>query len=304
MIPTAPGSPLETMPPIGFMDVGFLLEASQPRQRTGWFWYAMGGFLLVVLASTYASMHSSKATNLINQLSGLVMFGVIAGMSMVTWAAVRRARVEQMRIESIEELVQLRRWPLAAIILNGMLSQPTRSAHGRVQALIYLTAVLARYGRFADAIAVQEHLLDHVEMDPGTDYGLRLGRAMALLHEERLFDADRAINELRRTCPDQSSAGLALVEIYRDVKTGHPAEAIELFNAKLSVLRAQLGHRTADAWGLAARAYDLLDRHDEAGAAYANATLLAPAAELHRRYAEVATLSGKYPCSEAPVEMR
>jgi cytochrome c-type biogenesis protein CcmH/NrfG len=185
-----------------------------------------------------------------------------------------------------------------------MLSQPARSDHGRIQALIFLAAVLARYGRYGDSITVHDYLLDHVDLDPGTEYGLRLGRAMALLQEDRLFDADRAINELRRAAGDADSAGLALVEIFRDVKTGHPAEAVEIFNAKLTALRQQLGHRCADAWALVARAYDLLERPADAQTAYANATLLAPERELQRRYSEVAKLGGKYVASPAPPEMR
>jgi hypothetical protein len=46
-----------------------------------------------------------------------------------------------------------------------MLSEPMRAPQHRVQALIYLSTVLARYHRFPDAIVVQEHLLDHVNLD-------------------------------------------------------------------------------------------------------------------------------------------
>lgn len=299
-----PSSPLDPTPAPVFLDVPFLLEASLPRPRTGWFWYGLGGFLLVVLASSYASMRSPVANAAMSLISGLVMFGIMIGMSALSWQAIRRARLEQAQLESIEELVQLRRWPQAGVILNGMLSQPTRSAAGRLQALLYLTAVLARYNRYTDAIAVEEHLLDAMELDPGTAHALRLGRAMAMLQEDRLFDADRAINELRRGAKENNSAGLALVEIYRDVKTGHPAEAIELFDIHFTALRQQLGHRIADAWALIAKAYDILDRHPEASAAYTKATLLAPVSELNRRYAEVASLASKYTPAEAPVEMR
>jgi len=287
-----------------FLDVAALLEASLPRERTGWFWYALGGFLLVVVASAYTTAHSAAGGAAVNVLSGAAMLGIMVAMSVMSWRAIKRARAEQMQLESVEELVQLRRWPQAAVLLNGMLSQPARGPQGRLQALLYLTAVLARYNRYSDAIAVQEHLLENLDLDPGTAYGLRLGRAMALLQEDHLFDADRAINELRRFASENNSAGLALVEIYRDVKTGHPAEAIEIFNAQLPTLRQQLGHRVADAWALIAKAHDLLERKDEARAAYTNATLLAPAAELHRRYLEVSTLASHYTPAEAPVEMR
>jgi hypothetical protein len=171
-----------------------------------------------------------------------------------------------------------------------------------VQGLIYLSAVLARYHRYADAITVQEHLLEHVNLQGGAEYALRLGRAMAMLHEERLVDADRAIAELRRVEGSSESAGLALVEIYRDVKTGHPGEAIETFAAKIANLRTQLGHRVADAWALVARAYDMVGRGDLAAEAYTNATSLAPIAELSRKYGEVAALTGKYAPATAPVE--
>jgi tetratricopeptide (TPR) repeat protein len=158
---------------------------------------------------------------------------------------------------------------------------------------------------------------------------------MAMLREDHLFDADRAINELRQIgrseraaaaaargaedvtsvspgsagaaaqniFPVAESAGLALVEIYRDVKTGHPAEAVAIFEDRLSALRDQLGHRVADAYALAARAYDLLGREAEAADAYRRATLLCPPVELHRRYPEVAKLQGRYEPAAAPPEM-
>jgi hypothetical protein len=148
---------------------------------------------------------------------------------------------------------------------------------------------------------VQEYILEHVHLDPESAFGLRLGRAMALLREERLFDADRAISDLRRGVPGRESGGLALVEIYRDVKTGHPAEAIEMFEAKLGVMRDQLGHRVGDAYALAARAYDLLGREEEAKQAFGRGTLLAPVGELTRRYPELAGMVEKYPPAAAPM---
>jgi tetratricopeptide (TPR) repeat protein len=238
------------------------------------------------------------------------------GMGTITWLAVKAQRAEQLQLEAAEELVTLRRWPQAAVLLEGMLSRPMRTPGGRVQALIYLTSVLARYHRFEDAIAVQNHLLEHIVLDDSTAHALRLGRAMAMLREDHLFDADRAIADLRRSTrrseeseqggansgPGFESAGLALIEIYRDVKTGHPDEAIELFNAKLPILRQQLGHRVGDAYALGARAYDLLGRRDEAQDAYEKATLLSAGAELVRRYPEVSALGERYRAAGIPAE--
>jgi hypothetical protein len=93
-----------------------------------------------------------------------------------------------------------------------------------------------------------------------------------------------------------------MIEIYRDVKTGHPEEAIEVFKQKSDAIRTQLGHRIADAYALVARAHDLLDQTTEAAAAFENATLLTPFEELVRRYPEVAPLRDKYPAATMPQE--
>jgi len=199
----------------------------------------------------------------------------------------------------LEELVQLRRWPEAAGMARTLLSHPTRTPVARIQGLIFLSSILARYHRFEDAISVHNHLLDTVNFDDSTTHGIRLGRAMAMLHEDHLVDADRAISELRRGGGGKESSGLALIELYRDVKTGHPTEAIERFEKTLPMFQEQLGHRTGDAYALLAKAYDMLGRSDEAKVAYEKATLLTAVSELNRRYPEVATLRGKYPL--APV---
>jgi len=243
------------------------------------------------------------------------MFGVLTGLFVYTWYLARQQRGEMLQLEAIEELVTLRRWPQAAMVLESLLSQPTRTPQARIQALIYLAGVLARYHRFDDAILVQDYLLENVNMDEGTSYAIRLGRAMAMLREDHLFDADRAIADLRRRFSRDAepaeagampqlteSAGLALIEMYRDVKTGHPAEAIELFNARLPAMRRQLGHRVGDAWILAAKAHDLLGREPEAQQAFENATLLSPLGEMMRRYPEIASLGDKYHPAAAPAE--
>lgn len=295
-------SPQPQQPP-PFLDVPTLLEASQPRVRGGWFWYAVGLFLLLALSSAYVSSLSRQWAFVVDVFSKLVMAGLVVALVGSKSYIVRRRRDEMQKAEALEELVQLRRWPEAAALAQEFLSRPTLTPQGRAQALIYLSSILARYQRFEDAIAVHNHLLETIHFDDGTSHGLRLGRAMAMLREDHLVDADGAISELRRMSQGRESAGLALVQLYRDVKTGHPTEAIEHFNNSLEVFRQQLGHRAGDAYALLARAYDLLGRNTEAQAAYEKATLLTPVAELNRRFQEVAVLSEKYRPAEAPAEL-
>jgi tetratricopeptide (TPR) repeat protein len=299
---------METPPPV-FLDVPTLLENSQPRVQQGWFRYGVAVFAIIVLLSAYLSAQSKTWGLVIEFLSPLAMLAVIGSMMFYTSRMVQKRRAEMKQLEAVEELMQLRRWPEAALMLDGLLAQPTRTPQARAQGLIYLSSVLARYHRFTDAIAVHEHLLDEIRFDDGTDYALRLARAMAMLREDHLVDADRAMIELRRIAQGRDSAGLALVELYRDVKTGHPAEAITVFDEALAAqggrggLRDQLGHRIGDAYGLVAKAYDLLSREGEARQMYEKATLLAPFVELERRYPELSSLRTKYGPAIAPSDL-
>jgi tetratricopeptide (TPR) repeat protein len=286
-----------------FLDVTALIERSRPHPRVGWFGYAAGLFLLIVLVSAYVTSRAPQLASTVDAISKLAFIAIMTGLAVLTSWTLRRQREELKRVEGLEELVQLRRWPEAAATAQDLLSRPTRTPQARVQGLLLLASVLARYGRFEQAIAVHDHLLQTVRFDDDTAHGIRLGRAMAMLREDHLVDADRAISELRRTAGERESAGLALVQLYRDVKTGHPAEAIEHFNGALPVFQKQLGHRTGDAYGLVAKAYDLLGRTEEAASAYEKATLLTPVAELNRRYPEVATLAEKYRPAAAPADL-
>jgi tetratricopeptide (TPR) repeat protein len=291
--------------PPHFLDPALLVEVSEPRPRVPWVQFLIGGFVLAMILS-WTVGHSSQmqqSQQLFESMIGCGLMAFVGSITFMAFSGARRARLEHTTVSSIEELIHLRRWPEAGLMIQGLLSRPARSPIARAQALFFLAMVLARYHRFEDSVSVYNYILEEMSLDDATDHLVRLGRAMALLREENLLDADRAISELRRTSRGVESAGLALVEMYRDVKTGHPAEAIELFEQRQQVLRRQLGHRVADAWGLLARAYDMLDRKDEAQAAFQNATILMPLSELLRRYPEISALTAKYAPAPAPREV-
>lgn len=294
-------APPETPPPV-FLDVPKLLDQSLQPARGHWLWYGVGAFTLVVLASALVSRESEAGAALMKLLSSFLLVLIVAAMSLVTWFIARQRRAELQTLEALEEMVHLHRWEEAAAVVDRLLSAPTRTPQARVHGLLFLATVLGRYHRFDDAVQVQNYLLEHVQLDPSSDHALRLGRAMSMLRADHLFDADRAIADLRRAAQESEdeSGGLALVEIYRDVKTGHPDEAIRMFEQKLPAIRDQLGTRVADAYALAARGYDLVGRTGEAARAFENATLLMPTSELTRRYPEVAPLTEKYAAAPAP----
>lgn len=292
-----------TEPQMMFLDVASLMETSQPRGRVPWLWIFLGVFGGIIILSFNVAQEAPQAHNEVWAFSMLLMGGLLAFMMSVGMASARSYRAEQKLIDGIGELIQLRRWPQAAMLLEQTLSRPARTMSLRTQALIFLTTILSRYHRFEDALAIQNYLLDEPLVDGSAAVALRFGRAMAMLREDHLFDADRAINELRRTNGAAGSAALALVELYRDVKTGHPDDALRLFEEKRTLLRDQLGHRVADAYALAARAYDLQGRESECAQNWQSATLLAPAGELTRRYPEVEKLVGRYAPANAPAEL-
>jgi tetratricopeptide (TPR) repeat protein len=286
--------------PPPFLDVHDLLERSMPKARAGWGWYVVGTVLLVSMLVRYFGGENAALGALADAIVLLLMLGALGTMMVLSWRTAKMHRAEQQQLEAVEELIQLRRWPEAAAVLQQLLSRPMRIHPMRIQALIFLTSVLARYHRFGDAMTVQDYLLQHVQLDPATDHGLRLARAMSMLREDHLTDAHRAINDLRRSDRARESGGLALVEMYRDVKTGHPEEAIRIFEERTAALRDQLGHRFGDAYVLLAKAYDLLSKPDDAQRAYERATLLSPQVELHRRYPETAALAERYQSSPWP----
>jgi hypothetical protein len=286
-----------------FVDVQTLLEASQPRPRVAWVAYFMGAALVSLLSLGFLADRSTYTQETAEGAGSAILVMLVVGTFAVNYFQARARRVEQARLEAAEELVQLRRWPQAAFLLQSILSRPTQSPVGRLQALVYLSSVLARFHRFDDVIAIDDHVLQTMPLETPAAHMVKLARGMALLREDRLFDADRAISDLRRTGRAAESGGLAILELYRDVKTGHPTEALALFAKRRELIAQQLGHRLADAFILAAKAHDMLNQPDQAKAAFQSATLLAPVMELYRRYPETADLSAKYPLAPAPAEV-
>src|SRR5437763_5436144 len=62
-----------------FLDVPALLESSLPRARVGLFWYALGGFLLVVLGATLVSRGSERVGREVVALSAVRVGGWVVG---------------------------------------------------------------------------------------------------------------------------------------------------------------------------------------------------------------------------------
>lgn len=314
-------------PPI---DVPALIALSRPTgsgQRLG---LVVPAAWALVLATAIAGKSSGVSTAV-----AFVAIAATASVSMILRSSNRGVERERQVVGRIEDQLALKNVGQVLPELSALLSRPMRRVDHRLRALVLLATALARIDRQDDALLLYEELLDREQIIGPGAAAVRLARAVALLKADRLYDADRAISDLRRDLsrrpqPDRRETGPAatpeaaaiagptdfstlpaagdamtyaatrLVELYRDVKTGHPVDAIELFTADRQALRTGLGHRYAEALALVAAAHDRLNHPEEAAGHFADATALAPAVDLVRRYPELAPLPGRYAVTPTP----
>ena len=305
--PTAP-APLHT--------VADLLDLSRPKPA-----FRHAGRIVVaawalVLVATLLRLSESAQAGFI----GLALLVSVAG-AVLLWTMARAHQAEKSELDRLEDAVALKHLATAGPRVESIMSHPMRSLDHRLRAMLLLASVLGRQGRFEDALAVYDELVDREGIAGPGGAMVKIGRAMAMLHTDHLYDADRAINELRRLIdrggigmemlaiddslpapPADATAiaSLRLVELYRDLKTGHLSEAVELFNTHLPQFRQGLGHRVAETHALVAIAFDQLHHPDEARQHFADATALQPMIELVGRYPELRPLVEKYPVTQAP----
>lgn len=280
------------------------IERSRPTGRPRWWMPAILGVAAASLA--VPTLWPERSAGVEAALS-LALAAVLGAIMFATWRFGRRLREQSEQLDALAELVQLRRWREAAGCAAALLSRPMISPAARVQALMHWGAVLARQQRLEDAQRVYDHLVDEGGLDRGSTLNLKIARAMLLLREDRLVDADRAITELRKLLGRDHAgawpAAITLIEMYRDIKTAHAEEALELYDEARPRLAGQLAIRSADGHALAARAAQLLGRHDRAAALWREATLLAPPNELIRRYPETSAVASAHPAATAPAEV-
>ena len=288
-----------TAPPLPLADVAGLVAGSRPQP----FVRQLGRGILAVWVIA-----------LLGPVIGLPPVALETAALLATVAAVVLLSVrgsalnrETATLDELEALLALRRVDEAVPGLQDVMGHPMHGPENRLRAMLLLGTTLARLNRADDALRVYGELLDTEGLAGPAAVMVKLARAATMLRADHLYDADRAISDLRRTIGRDEAladpiplAGLRLVELHRDVKTGHLAEAIELFDAHLPALRAGLGHRAAEAHALVAIALHRLNRPEDAAARFADATALAPLSDLVRRYPDLWPLCPAYPATNTP----
>ena len=125
---------MEPAAPAAILEVDRLLESSEPRPRINPIWMMGGIFLLAIVAAAFVGGAPQESRPVLAALAGLLVLGAVAAMSAYSIYIVRQLRAGQQQVQQIGELVQLRRWPEAAMALEVYLSQPSRTQQLRVQA--------------------------------------------------------------------------------------------------------------------------------------------------------------------------
>ena len=300
------------------VDVERLLRASEPGGGWG------RGVLLLPPIGLFSMLAAVVVLLLVPSgrgawwaLAALFLLGVSLATTLLLARLAKLARGERRQVEQVEELLALRHYPQANDALVALLGRPMRLPQNRLAALVGLSRLLQRQGRHDDAAAVADVVLDNPFLDPASRFAVGCGRAMSLLRSDRLSDANKAVDSLRREVgrldeavrrasdddddtPAFDSAALTLVELYRDVHTRHDAEVLESLAAKRSGLRDALGVRLGDALALAATAAQRLGEAARAATLWADATALVPAGELLRRYPEVAEAADAHAATSWP----
>ena len=115
------------------MDVRTLLEVSQPRGRGRWPAFLAGLGMVLGIAVLSLAQRTDGAQQSAQTAVSLLMLVALVGLTAYNYYQARARRMEQAQVEAAEELVQLRRWPQAAVALQSVLSRPAQLPLARVR---------------------------------------------------------------------------------------------------------------------------------------------------------------------------
>jgi hypothetical protein len=269
--------------------------------------------VVVVSAALVAGLFFAGATDeparSIQRMAALLIPAGVLAFS-IFWSAQLGAelRNEERRVAALEDARRRGDSGWLRLAISDMLGRSMMSPLNRVRALEVYVHLLSDSGRFEEASETVEGMLaDGVPLTMVAP--LRAARVYAMLRDQRLVDADRALSELRRTDPDvelsrQGEALVVLLQLYRDAVTGHGEEALRLLDAKRGVVARQLGVRVAEADALGAHAALSVGRPDEAALLWSRATLLLTPQALLARYPQLQSTSSQLPAAPTPVELQ
>src|SRR3954454_6953838 len=126
--------PAPSFAPPPFLPVQELLEFSRPEPRVAWVGWGAGLLLVIVITSALITSHFEQLRTPVRAVSVVAMFAIVGMLMSATLSTVRLHQQAQRLIDAAGEMVQLRRWAEAAVLLQQILSHPARTANQRTQA--------------------------------------------------------------------------------------------------------------------------------------------------------------------------
>lgn len=261
----------------------------------------------VVVGLMFTNTENEAARAIQRIVSLIVPLGVLA--FSIFWSAQQAAelRDEERRVSAMEDASEAKRFDWLAHALTDILSRPMLSPLHRARALNVYVLALLHVRRFEDAERAAGGMLgEGVPLTMVTS--LRARRVYAMLREDRLVDADRALGELRRQDREVDVAGnagamVALLGIYRDAVTGHGDDALQSLNKHRATIAKHLGVRVGDADALAAHAAFGMGQADLAATLWHRATLLVSPASLVESYPPLGKTAAGLTAATIPGEL-
>lgn len=273
------------------------VQEHAPRPRP-WQRFVVPG----VLAAGLVVLFMTPATT----LGSFVPWAMLA--AMFIWIANKRRDLllAQQGVRQVQELTALRR-PMDAIqVAWHLLPNLAKYPDMFVQGVMLLGSNLMAVRAWDPAIEAQSFLLEHVPAEHPTGRMIRAQRLLALLHDERLADADAQLRNLQRVQLDPIAASLTqLAQLYQQVKTHHDVDAIASFaDSDPQRVFAPLGTEAGYGYAMLALAAYRTQQHDMAAVWWRRATLLIPPHDLELDLPELATLRELTPAAGISAVMR
>lgn len=210
------------------------LDANPPAMSAGWRAY-LPQIALVAAAGMMVIALLQPALGLLAMLAmvGLVIYVTRQG---------RALQALSQRVTRAWELTLIRRYRDALgeawRLLPDCRANP--ELHGRV--VTVMAHILGELRRDDAAEVAYAYLLDRLPKDHPLSLRLRVQRAIAALHTDRLADADEALRRLRgqvEQAPDPALRGMyTLARLLQDVRTGHDADAADQAHDTAEALKA------------------------------------------------------------------
>jgi len=285
--------------------VAALLERHPPRAPQRWLGVVLLlGMLVMVTLATVVS----------HPLTWLLPWGYLIGMIVFISQRVRQHRKIDQQSQQAHDMTMLRQHPEALRLLWGFIPAAATRATLQGQAIALMAHNLFQIGAHEAALVVFDHLRDQVPIDHPAAQQVAVRRAISLLMEDRLSDADDAIRRLTGALDEYAGTDLPALlltaQLLQQTRTHHNNDAIltagqpDTFTDTLR----PLGTDAAYAHALVALAYQRESSKSQepsiaqtlrnrAQDAWSNATLLLPRASLAFRFPELNEVT----LSDAPV---